>query len=56
MNNIQHISSQELKLKMSQGDNLFLLDVREDFEHEMFNIGGLLIPLGEVLGKAARYS
>lgn len=31
---------------------LFLLDVREDFEHEDFNIGGKLIPLGEVTQRA----
>lgn len=54
MNNIQHISAQELKQKMSKGEQPFLLDVREEFEHELFNIGGLLIPLGEVLNKAAK--
>lgn len=30
-----------------------MLDVREEYEHEEFNIGGTLIPLDEVIRKAA---
>lgn len=52
MNNIEHITVQELKQKTSEGEHPFLLDVREHFEHEIFNIGGLLIPLAEVLNKS----
>jgi rhodanese-related sulfurtransferase len=29
-------------------EHYLLLDVREDFEHEHFNIGGINIPLGEL--------
>ena len=34
-----------------QGDdeNILLIDVREDFEHEHFNIGGNLMPMGTIL-------
>ena len=45
---MKHISPSELKQKLDVGADLFLLDVREDFEHEDFNIGGVLIPLGEI--------
>lgn len=30
-------------------EDYLLLDVREDFEHEHFNIGGINIPLGELV-------
>jgi rhodanese-related sulfurtransferase len=36
-----------------QQQEIFLLDVREAYEHEDFNIGGELIPLGDVISKAA---
>ncbi len=39
----------ELKTKMDQKANFVLIDVREPMEHETFNIGGKLIPLGYVL-------
>lgn len=40
------INVQELKTKMERGDSFFLLDVREPYEREEFNIGGELIPMG----------
>ena len=46
---MKHISPLELQQKLSDGTELLLIHVREDFEHEDFNIGGKLIPLGEVL-------
>jgi len=45
---MQPISVEELKARMDAGESLHLLDVREPFEHEDFNIGGLLLPLGKV--------
>ena len=33
---------------MDAGETLHLIDVREPFEYEEFNLGGTLIPLGEV--------
>jgi adenylyltransferase/sulfurtransferase len=50
---MQQISVKHLKEKLNQHDEFFLLDVREDYEHEKFNIGGTLIPLNEVISKAA---
>lgn len=38
----------ELHHKLMQQENLLLIDVREAFEHDEFNIGGTLIPLSEI--------
>jgi len=46
---MKEISVQELKEKMDNGEDFQLIDVREDFEYETSNIGGLLIPLGGIL-------
>ncbi len=40
------LSVAALKEKLEAGDPLVLIDVREPYEHEAFNIGGRLIPLG----------
>ena len=40
------ISAAELHQKIVRGDDIILIDVRESFEHDFFNIGGTLIPLG----------
>lgn len=45
---MQPISVEELKTRIDAGESLHLLDVREPFEHEYFNIGGVLLPLGKV--------
>ncbi len=39
----------ELKTKMDQKEDFLLIDVRESFEYEMYNIGAKLIPLGTVI-------
>ncbi|MGN6616365.1 MAG: rhodanese-like domain-containing protein [Ilyomonas sp.] len=46
---MQHITASALKQKLEEGENIFLLDVREPFEHEEYNIGGTLIPLNDVI-------
>jgi rhodanese-related sulfurtransferase len=46
---MQEITVQELKEKIDNGEDFQLIDVREDFEYETSNIGGLLIPLGGIL-------
>ena len=45
---MQTISVEELKARIDAGETLHLLDVREPFEHEDFNIGGVLVPLGRI--------
>ena len=43
------IQAEELKERMLASEQLNLIDVRQPEEHKEFNIGGQLIPLGEVL-------
>jgi rhodanese-related sulfurtransferase len=45
-------SVQELKEMMDNHEDFQLIDVREDFEYEMSNLGGVLIPLGGILIEA----
>jgi adenylyltransferase/sulfurtransferase len=45
---IPAIQAEELKQRLDAGENLFLLDVREEYEFEISNIGGHLIPLAEL--------
>ena len=45
---MQLISVEELKARIDAGETLHLVDVREPGEHAEFNIGGLLLPLGNV--------
>ena len=53
---MQEITVQELKEKLDSGEDFQLIDVREDFEYETSNIGGLLIPLGGILIEADKIS
>lgn len=46
---MQTISVTELKIKLDANESLHLLDVREPDEHREFNIGGKLLPLGNIL-------
>lgn len=45
---MQTITVEELKAKLDAGEKINLVDVREPHEHAEFNIGGLLLPLGNV--------
>lgn len=49
---MEQITGRQLKNKLDENADLFLLDVRENEEHETFNIGGSLIPLGEIISRA----
>jgi len=42
------IRAEELKQRLDAGENLLLLDVRDEYEYEISNIGGQLIPLDEL--------
>ena len=50
---VPEIQAEELKNRLDQGENLFLLDVRDEYEFEISNIGGHLIPLPELSKRAA---
>jgi rhodanese-related sulfurtransferase len=45
---MQNITVEEVKSRIGAGESLHLIDVREPFEHDEFNIGGILYPLGKV--------
>jgi rhodanese-related sulfurtransferase len=45
---MENITVEEVKKRLDAGEKLNLVDVREPQEHEDFNIGGLLIPVGEI--------
>lgn len=49
------ISPKELKARLDNGDNLVLLDVREDWEYSLAKIdGSILVPLGTLPQSLAR--
>ena len=48
INKNMDITIEELKERMDIGEQLNLIDVREEYEFDEFNIGATLIPLGEL--------
>ncbi|MCO4292877.1 rhodanese-like domain-containing protein [Solitalea sp. MAHUQ-68] len=53
---MNEITVQELKQKIDNNEDFQLIDVREEFEYQDANIGGLLIPLGNILLEADKIS
>jgi rhodanese-related sulfurtransferase len=45
---MENITVEEVKKRMDAGEELHLVDVREPYENAEFNIGGILLPLGEI--------
>ena len=45
---IPEMTVEELKRRRDAGEDLFVLDVREPNEYQLCNIGGHLIPLGQL--------
>src|SRR5262250_2015158 len=45
---VPEITPRELKSRLDNGDDLFILDVREPHEFQICNLNGHLIPLGEL--------
>ena len=45
---MQQITVQEFKKRIDAGEQLNVLDVREQHEYDEFNIGGRLLPLGKI--------
>ena len=45
---VPEIQVEELKRRMDAGEDVFVLDVREPHEYQICNIGGHLIPLGDL--------
>ncbi len=46
---MNNITVEELKKRLDAGEKLNIVDVREPHENADFNIGGTLIPLGNIL-------
>ncbi len=46
---VKEITVQELKALMDEKKDFQLIDVREEFEYEVVNIGATLIPLGNIV-------
>jgi rhodanese-related sulfurtransferase len=42
------ITVEELKSRIDAGEKLNIVDVREPYENVEFNIGGVLVPLGNI--------
>ena len=42
------VTVEEIKARLDGGETINLVDVRELHEHEEFNIGGILLPLGNI--------
>jgi rhodanese-related sulfurtransferase len=52
--NFKEISIADFKVRQGQ-PNLFLIDVREEYEFEDVNIGGTNIPMSEILSRTAEF-
>ncbi len=51
---MKEISAIELHERMKRGEEIVLIDVREPYENEEFNIGGVNIPLAEIADSIER--
>ncbi|MBV8475588.1 MAG: ThiF family adenylyltransferase, partial [Acidobacteria bacterium] len=45
---VAEVQVEELKRRLDAGEKIFVLDVREPHEYQICNIGGYLIPLGDL--------
>ena len=45
---MQNISVEQVKRRIDEGEKLNLVDVREPYENSEYNIGGILLPLGNI--------
>ena len=45
---MENISVEEVKKRLDNGEKINLIDVREPYENADFNIGGTLLPLGQI--------
>lgn len=52
---MEHLTVEQLKAWMNESASYTLIDVREAFEHAAENLGGTLIPLGEVMRRSSEF-
>ncbi len=48
---MKQLTPNELKAWTASGKDFMLIDIREDWERTAYNVGGLHIPLGELMGR-----
>ena len=48
---VPEIGPRDLKARLDNGDDVLVVDVREPHEHNICNIGGTLIPMGEITAR-----
>ncbi len=48
---MKNITPTDFKELLKKDDHFLLVDVREAWEHAAYNIGGILIPLGELINR-----
>jgi adenylyltransferase/sulfurtransferase len=53
---MKEVTVQELKLMKDGNEDFQLIDVREEHENEIANLGGELIPMGEVIENVDKIS
>lgn len=53
---MKEVTVQELKAKLDNGEDFQLIDVREPHEADIAQIGGELIPMGDILGQTDKIS
>ena len=53
---MKEISVQDLKKKIDDKEDFQLIDVREEYEYDICNLNGELIPMAHVLDKADKIS
>lgn len=46
---MKEITYTQMQSWISKKEDFALIDVREEWEHDRFNIGGQLLPLGEIM-------
>lgn len=51
---MKEITVSELKERLDNKKNITLVDVREPYEHEEYNLGGILIPLADIPGSSEK--
>jgi molybdopterin/thiamine biosynthesis adenylyltransferase/rhodanese-related sulfurtransferase len=49
---VPEVTAEQLKHELDAGEDVFILDVREPHEYQICNLGGHLIPLGELPRRA----
>jgi adenylyltransferase/sulfurtransferase len=50
---MNQLTPPELKQWIATGKDFLLIDIRDDWERENYNIGGLHIPMGELFSRHA---